>query len=69
MDACRDFQACRSPAVDTMRMITMSLREINRLKTIQAVADGNLKPSQAAGRLKLTVRQVRRVEPVAAAAR
>jgi hypothetical protein len=28
--------------------ITMSMREIDRLRTIQAVIDGNLKPMQAA---------------------
>jgi hypothetical protein len=31
--------------------ITMSMREIDRLKTVQAVVDGNLKPMQAARRL------------------
>jgi hypothetical protein len=34
--------------------ITMSMREIDRLKTVQAVVDGNLKPMQAAQRLNLT---------------
>ena len=34
--------------MDVMRMITMSLREFNRLKTIQAGADGNLKAVSAA---------------------
>jgi hypothetical protein len=32
--------------------ITMSMREIDRLKTVQAVVDGNLKPMQAARRLE-----------------
>jgi hypothetical protein len=41
--------------------ITMSMREIDRLKTIQAVVDGNLKLGQAARRLDLTPRQVRRL--------
>ena len=41
--------------------ITMSMREIDRLKTIQAVVDGNLKPMQAAQRLNLTTRQVQRL--------
>jgi transposase len=41
--------------------ITMSMREIDRLKTIQAVVDGNLKPMQAAQRLHLTTRQVQRL--------
>jgi hypothetical protein len=34
--------------------ITMSMREIDRLKTIQAVADGNLRAVTAARRLPLT---------------
>lgn len=41
--------------------ITMSMREIDRLKTVQAVVDGNLKPMQAARRLDLTTRQVQRL--------
>jgi hypothetical protein len=39
----------------------MTMRALDRLKEIQRVADGNLKPGQAAGRLGLTVRQVRRL--------
>ena len=42
-------------------MITMSMQEIDRLKVIQAVVDGNLKPMQAAARLGLTTRQVQRL--------
>ena len=41
--------------------ITMSMREINRLKTIQPVIDGHLRASTAAGRLQLTKRQVNRL--------
>jgi transposase len=41
--------------------ITMTMRALDRLKVIQRVADGNLKPGQAASRLGLTVRQVRRL--------
>jgi transposase len=41
--------------------ITMSMREIDRLKTVQAVVDGNLKPMQAAQRLNLTTRQIQRL--------
>ena len=41
--------------------ITMSMREIDRLKTIQAVVDGNLKPMQAAQRLGVTARQIQRL--------
>lgn len=41
--------------------ITMSMREIDRLKTIQAVVDGSLKPMLAAIRLSLTTRQIQRL--------
>ena len=41
--------------------ITMSMREIDRLKVIQAVIDGRMKPMQAAQRLDLTTRQVQRL--------
>lgn len=41
--------------------ITMSMREIDRLKTVQAVVDGDLKPMVAAARMGLTTRQVRRL--------
>ena len=42
-------------------IITMSVRELDRLKNIQAVIDGLLKPGLAAERLSLTDRQVRRL--------
>ena len=42
-------------------IITMSMREIDRLKVIQAVVDGNLKPMQAASRLAMTTRQIQRL--------
>lgn len=42
-------------------VITMSMRELDRLKTIQLVIDGNLKASIAAQRLQLTKRQVNRL--------
>src|SRR5260370_4534451 len=41
--------------------ITMTMRELDRLKVIQAVADGMLKPWRAAQRLGLTTRQIRRL--------
>lgn len=41
--------------------ITMSMRDIDRLKVIQAILDGNLKASMAANRLQLTKRQVNRL--------
>lgn len=45
----------------TTGTITMSMREIDRLKIIQAIVDGNLKPIRAAERLQMTTRQVRRL--------
>ncbi len=39
----------------------MTMRELDRLKTIQAVVDGNLRAVTAAGRLQLTRRQVDRL--------
>jgi hypothetical protein len=41
--------------------ITMSLGELNRLKTVQAVIDGNLRPGRAAERLGVSDRQLRRL--------
>jgi hypothetical protein len=37
------------------------MRELDRLKVIQAVVDGELKPGRAAERLRLTVRQIERL--------
>ena len=37
------------------------MRELDRFKVIQDVADGKLKPWRAAERLELTTRQVRRL--------
>ncbi|MFC7518676.1 ISNCY family transposase [Herbaspirillum sp. GCM10030257] len=42
-------------------MITMSMREVDRIKTIQAVADGNLEATTASARLGLSRRQVDRL--------
>ena len=39
----------------------MGMRELDRVKTVQAVVDGNLKPGLAAQRLGITDRQLRRV--------
>jgi hypothetical protein len=41
--------------------ITMTMREVDRFKVIQAVTEARLKPGQAAGRLGLSVRQVERL--------
>uniref|UniRef100_UPI0013C2EAEB helix-turn-helix domain-containing protein n=1 Tax=Trinickia diaoshuihuensis TaxID=2292265 RepID=UPI0013C2EAEB len=41
--------------------ITMTMRELDRYKVIEAVVDGMLKPWRAAERLGLTTRQIRRL--------
>lgn len=41
--------------------VTVTMRELDRLRSIQAVADGELKSIRAAERLGLTSRQVRRL--------
>jgi transposase len=41
--------------------VTMSMRELDRLKCIQAIVDGDLYPYIAAQRLGITSRQVRRL--------
>ena len=41
--------------------VTFAMRDLDRLKVIQAVIDGDLKPYRAAERLGLTSRQVRRL--------
>ena len=41
--------------------VTVTMQELDRLKSIQAVVDGELKPIRAAQRLGLTSRQVRRL--------
>src|SRR5882757_2075472 len=42
-------------------LVTLNMRERDRLKVIQAVVDRMLKPGLAAERLHLTVRQVERL--------
>jgi hypothetical protein len=44
-----------------MARVTMSMRELDRLKCIQAVVDRELQASQAAERLQMSSRQVRRL--------
>jgi hypothetical protein len=41
--------------------VTFAMRDLDRLKCIQAVVDGDLEPIKAADRLGLTTRQVRRL--------
>jgi transposase len=41
--------------------ITRHMRDLERLKTIQAVLNGELKPGRAAERLGMTVRQIERL--------
>jgi hypothetical protein len=47
--------------VRQLSRVTMSMRELDRLKCIQAVVDGDVYPYQAAGRLGITTRQLRRL--------
>ncbi len=42
-------------------VITVSMQELDRLKTVQAVVDGQLRPGVAAERLEITDRQLRRL--------
>jgi Homeodomain-like domain len=42
-------------------MITMSMREVDRLKVIQGVVDGNVMPSRAAQQLDMSRRQIERL--------
>ncbi|WP_459252775.1 helix-turn-helix domain-containing protein [Paraburkholderia sp. RL17-373-BIF-A] len=42
-------------------LVTLNMRELDRLKVIQAIVDMGLKPGRAAERLGLTVRQVERL--------
>jgi len=44
-----------------MARVTMSMRELDRLKCIQAVIDGELYPYKAAERLGISTRQLRRL--------
>jgi transcriptional regulator with GAF, ATPase, and Fis domain len=41
--------------------VTVTMRELDRLKCIQAVVDGDLYPYRAAERLGITTRQLRRL--------
>jgi hypothetical protein len=41
--------------------ISRQMKDLDRLKCIQAVIDGDLKPIRAAERLGLTSRQIRRL--------
>jgi hypothetical protein len=43
------------------KLITVSMRELDRLKTVQAVIDGQLRPGVAATRLEISDRQFRRL--------
>ena len=47
--------------MDKAGTITMTMHALDRMKVIQALVDGNLRPKLAAERLGLTVRQVRRL--------
>ena len=41
--------------------VTLSMRELDRVKVIQAVVDGELRATRAAERLAMSARQVRRL--------
>ncbi|OXI90559.1 hypothetical protein CFB40_09455 [Burkholderia sp. AU31652] len=41
-------------------LVTLTMRELDRLKVIQAVVDTGLKPGRAAERQALTTRRIRR---------
>ena len=41
--------------------VTMTMRELDRLKVIQAVVDRELRAAQAAERLQMSARQIRRL--------
>lgn len=45
----------------TCGWVTMSMRELDRFKVIEAIIEGRLKPAAAAQRLRLTTRQVHRL--------
>ena len=45
--------------------VTMTMHELDRLKCIQAVVDGELRPSVAAKRLQKSPRQIQRLAPIA----
>lgn len=53
--------ASGAPMAAATERITMTMRELDRLKLIQDVMDGRLKPWRAAQRLELTTRQIRRL--------
>jgi hypothetical protein len=55
------FVAEPEAIMDERGLITMSMRELDRLKIIQAVADGMLMPWRAAERLGISRRQVERL--------
>lgn len=49
------------PIMDRTGMITMSMREVDRLRAIQSVVDGRLMPWREAERLGLSRRQIERL--------
>ena len=42
-------------------LVTLNMRELDRLKVVQAIVETGLKPGRAAERLGLSVRQVERL--------
>lgn len=62
-DICRSISplTARRSVMRQLARVTMSMRELDRLKGIQGIVDGDLKPIRAAERLGLSTRQVRRL--------
>src|ERR1700740_3576448 len=57
----RFVQDCGEPAMNAATLVSLNMRELDRLKVIQAIVEMGLKPGRAAERLGLTVRQVERL--------
>src|SRR6201997_813107 len=57
----RFVQDCGEPAMNPATLVSLNMRELDRLKVIQAIVEMGLKPGRAAERLGLTVRQVERL--------
>jgi transposase len=55
------FHGCVEPPMACTGMITMSMRELDRLKVIEAVVEARLMPWRAAERLGISRRQVERL--------
>src|SRR5258708_33322069 len=52
---------CGELAMNPATLVSLNMRELDRLKVIQAIVEMGLKPGRAAERLGLSVRQVERL--------